>query len=67
VQKVKEFTTCAGCSLRSGNKCNWFEYPRIIPKDTFNKGCKYRKSRYAGYEPKGIVADIINIFKGELI
>ena len=67
MQKVKEFTTCAGCSYRNKNKCTWFDFPKIIPPDIYTKGCKYRKSRYEGYEPTGIVAKVINTFKGELI
>ena len=67
MQQVKEFTTCAGCSFRYKNKCHWFNRGRIIPKEIYNVGCKFRKSRYEGIEIDENVRYLIQKFKGELV
>ena len=65
--EVKGFTSCMGCSYLSKNKCYWFNPGKIIPTDVINVGCKYREPKYPNYKPTGIVAYIIEIYKGELI
>jgi len=65
--------SCNGCYYEHNRICYWFELvhgsnSKIIPKETFDKGCTQYKNVSIGYESGDELIDkVINVFKGEVI
>jgi len=65
--------SCNGCYYEHDRTCYWFELvngssPKIIPDDTFNKGCKqYTNTTIGNQTMNEITTKVINVFKGEII
>jgi len=65
--------SCNGCYYEYNRTCYWFEIingsnSKIIPTETFDKGCKQYKNTFINYEPKDkLIIKVIDVFKGEII
>ena len=62
--------SCNGCYYEHNRTCYWFKIvhgsiPKIIPINTFNKGCKQYKN--TAITNSNIIDKFIEIFKGEII
>ena len=60
-------TSCRGCKLNNNGYCHWFEYPKLIPHDILNKGCKHRVPAQEEINTTEIVGYIMERFDGEII
>ena len=64
-------TTCNGCYYEHDRNCYWFKFvkkqrPKIIPTETFDKGCPQYKNNNKHIKSKDINL-IISKFDGEII
>tara|TARA_R100000234_G_C4997079_1_gene178459 strand:- start:837 stop:1130 length:294 start_codon:yes stop_codon:yes gene_type:complete len=62
--------SCNGCYYEHNRTCYWFEIvngssPKIIPNDTFNKGCKQYKNN--NIVKSKVIDKFIKVFNGEII
>ena len=66
IVKSKQIS-CLGCKLNRNGYCYWFKYPKFIPSDILNKGCKHRKPMQEKINTTKMVGYIIERFDGEII
>jgi hypothetical protein len=66
--------SCNGCYFEHDNMCYWFKIvqgnnPKIIPSDTFSKGCKHYNNNVVIGDKTGdeLTDKIIDVFDGEFI
>ena len=65
--------SCNGCYYEHEKTCYWFKLvhgsnPKLIPKETFDNGCKQYNNTLIGYKAGSELTNkVINIFDGEII
>ena len=65
--------SCNGCYYEHNRTCYWFKLvhgsiPKLIPINTFNKGCKQYKNTSIGYNAGNeLTTKIIELFDGEIL
>ena len=73
MHELKINKSCNGCYYEHKRICYWFNLvkdgePKLIPNDTFKKGCSQYNNIFIGYETGNELTDkIIKIFNGEII
>ena len=63
--------TCDGCYFEHKRQCYWFRFvqnskQKIIPPDTFNKGCSKYKNNHQNAK-SDLIETVVNKFDGEII
>ena len=65
--------SCNGCYFEYNRTCYWFKIvqgskPKMIPKETFDNGCKQYNNTLIGYKAGNTLANkVIKVFDGEII
>ena len=64
--------SCNGCYFEHNRTCYWFKNvqgndPKVIPVETFNKGCSQYNNTFTGNKLNELISKIVTVFNGEII